>query len=153
MSFLSSAKNALKSIISLTSDKMDYDDDSPVEAYIYRVDVCDSAGDFLHHSFHTENEIYSPQQSPVLTYSRTGQRLHIRKCEKPRNERCTNTFTMTKEKTEMINYSTTRNQVNAVVALNGKQEEVKALLDCYVCEYQNEIIEDLKQQKLGRASE
>ena len=155
MSLLSHAKNAFASAISLMSTKTSVecdDDDSPVEAYIYRVDLCDSVGDFVHHSFHTENEIYLPQQSLILLYSKSQERLYIHKRDKPRNERYTNTFTMAQEKTEMIKYFITRRQVNAIVDMHRNQEKLKAMSDRFVLENQDGIIEDLKQPKIGRAS-
>ena len=55
----------------LVLKSMDCDDDSPIEAYIYHLDVCDSVGDLIHHSFYTENEICRPEQSLALIYSST----------------------------------------------------------------------------------
>jgi hypothetical protein len=152
MAFLSSAKRLLSSIISSISETTDCDDDdSPVEAYIYRLDTCYSAMDYIHHSFQTRNEIYLPQQSLALIYSDSEQKLYINKCEKPRNERYTDTWTMAKRKTELINYFITRRQVNTIVELYRKQEEVRKVFDCFIQQNQKGIIEDLEQPEIGRA--
>ena len=107
----------------------------------------------MHNSFYTENEIYLPQQSLAIIYSKSYQQLYIRKCEKPRNERYTNKCTMKRRKYEMINYFITRRQVNVMVDLHRKQDDVQALFDCFVRENQNRNLEDFKQPKIGIATE
>jgi hypothetical protein len=58
---------------------------------------------------------------------------------------------MAKRKTELINYFITRRQVNTIVELYRKQEEVRKVFDCFIQQNQKGIIEDLEQPEIGRA--